>query len=684
MLNNHNRRLQVVLLLLLLAALFQLPAALAELRANWPIIRHWSDPDEQYRLLIGAELYDTLRAADKLLPAHAPVLLVTDGRDVRHAEYTAYHRALYFLAPRPVWWLSPAPSDNTWESRWWISAPLTADSVRAVAAEKGVACVLSLGETRGLGEAIATFPAGTLRQISGESGDCQRQQTVLLASQAESDEIWPLQLGLALLLILALGYFLVGISFYPAGRVESAALVWLLGAGVFSLLLFGLDRLHVSYFHQLAALSCLAGLGPLLGFARLSHPSSRQPRPLNAEEVASSDATPSAPIFPLSPRLLVPLSILILAFYLLYVILLTTGRPFTLWDSWVNWGMKARTIWLEEGITPAVYADPSRAVTLQDYPLFVPLVESWFFNWLNAADDRLAAIVFPLTYLALLVLLYSAGRRQSLPRYLALLVVIAAAQPLAGLFAGAYTDGILAAYAAVAAIYLLEWLNKGTAGALLIAAIAAGLLPWIKREGVLLLASLLAALLLVGILRPANPVGFLKPAGFLTLPNHRTRRALVALLAAAAVLAGPWLLFTAANGISNDAFLPLTPATLLANIGRLPVIAYYELKNLLHPRWLFLWPLLLLTLLTPLTPLYSSLLTPHVSRFTLHAPSSPLPAPHFTLLITPLLYITIMSFLYLFSAFVPYQQHIVSSDFRLVAQVLPLAVLWLVYHGRSA
>jgi hypothetical protein len=36
-----------------------------------------------------------------------------------------------------------------------------------------------------------------------------------------------------------------------------------------------------------------------------------------------------------------------------------------------------------------------------------------------------------------------------------------------------------------------------------------------------------------------------------------------------------------------------------------------------------------------------------------------------------------MSFLYLFSDFVPYQQHIVSSDFRLVGHVLAWVVLWL-------
>jgi hypothetical protein len=39
-----------------------------------------------------------------------------------------------------------------------------------------------------------------------------------------------------------------------------------------------------------------------------------------------------------------------------------------------------------------------------------------------------------------------------------------------------------------------------------------------------------------------------------------------------------------------------------------------------------------------------------------------------------------MSFAYVFSDFVPFQQHVVSSVDRLLAHVAPLLVLWIAYR----
>ena len=76
-----------------------------------------------------------------------------------------------------------------------------------------------------------------------------------------------------------------------------------------------------------------------------------------------------------------------------FVTILAVGRPLDVWDSWVTWGMKARTIFLEGSISPAVYGDPSRTVTQLDYPLMVPLIEAWLYGWLGVPDDRLVGIV---------------------------------------------------------------------------------------------------------------------------------------------------------------------------------------------------------------------------------------------------------------------------------------------------
>ena len=133
----------LALALVLLSGLFNQPAQFRLLvRPVFPLLRFWNQPDAQYRILLGDVPYDLLRDADAALPRDASVLLVTRGRDVRRLEYTFFHRALYFLAPRSVWWLAPAPADGTWESRWWISAPLTASAVQAVARQRQATHIL--------------------------------------------------------------------------------------------------------------------------------------------------------------------------------------------------------------------------------------------------------------------------------------------------------------------------------------------------------------------------------------------------------------------------------------------------------------------------------------------------------------------------------------------------------------
>src|SRR5262249_25485290 len=58
-----------------------------------------------------------------------------------------------------------------------------------------------------------------------------------------------------------------------------------------------------------------------------------------------------------------------------------------------------------------------------------------------------------------------------------------------------------------------------------------------------------------------------------------------------ALLAGPWGAFVAANHIVDPAFLPITLATLQANLSRWPTIVGLEWISLTNPWWSYLWPL---------------------------------------------------------------------------------------------
>jgi hypothetical protein len=153
--------------------------------------------------------------------------------------------------------------------------------------------------------------------------------------------------------------------------------------------------------------------------------------------------------------------------------------------------------------------------------------------------------------------------------------------------------------------------------------------------------------------------------------NHASRRprlGVVAVVFAAAILSGPWWVFLSWQGIANTDYLPVTFATFQTNLGRLPTIAWMELANLVSAKWAYAWPLAVIF------GLIKRRATPRAAGWTTGQTVDLLPT-------TALLYLAPMGLAYVFSAFVPYQQHIASSVHRLTAHVVALPVLWIAYHG---
>jgi hypothetical protein len=337
----------------------------------------------------------------------------------------------------------------------------------------------------------------------------------------------------------------------------------------------------------------------------------------------------------------------LLAANLALAAVLAVGRPLTVWDSWANWGVKARAIFIEGGLGAAVLSDPARAVTHLDYPLALPLLEAWVYAWLGAPDDRFAGIISWLYYLALAGLAWAGARRLGAgPNLAAAGAVAAAALPNLALLAGfAFADVPLAALALATAIYLAAWLKGGPTGALVVAAVCAGSLPWMKREGAVLLAALCVAALVTG------------------RGSRRAWLAAGALAISAAALAGPWWALTWQAGQASADFLPLSVSALAANAGRLPVVGRLILADLLSADWLYLWPV------AAATGAWWALARRQVDWF---------------LPLATLLYLAVLGAAFTLSAYAPLQQHVLSAWYRLAAHVAPLVVVWLAGAGSTA
>jgi hypothetical protein len=634
---------------LILSSLLDLPRRGAEAWASLGVTMQWHDPQRQFSLRYAPASYSLITRLDTALPRDASLLLVTSGRDIWRTEYILYHRLLYDLVSRPVWWAAPVRPDGSWKSRWWTYTPLTESALLAEAKRKESTHALLVGveETSLPGDELFRADGALLIRLDREeqqsgsggppSGDRYAQAAAPLRALGAIATIWAAGLPLTLWLRRR-GYAL--------GRSEAAGLMWMVGMGLCSIAMLLLSALGMTLQWQIPLLTGAVLSGLVLSRSLWLSKSSRSkpPTPNWQEGSDGARAVRPAEILVKSPveKAVRGLLLLLIILDLLFVAARSIGGPLHVWDSWANWAIKARTIFVEGRVTDALYEDASRMVTHLDYPLLLPLLEAWLFGWVGAADDRVVGMVTFATFLALLASLYGVLRRMGVGATLALTAcaVLATMDNVAGLASIAFAEVPLLLATTVAALHFRDWLITGNRGALLFALIGAGMLPWTKREGVLLLAALILAALLTH--------------GF-------TRRAWVGIAAlggGAALIAGPWWALMSLSGTTNSAFLPITPETLAANLPRLETILVLTWEGLTSTGFGLLWPM-------------SAVIAPVALMAGFRRREDTM------LLLFVALYLLLSLTTYLFSAFVPYEDHVISSARRLAAEVTPVLVAWL-------
>ncbi len=619
----------VALLVALLVSALQFPQRVIGFALPiLPLARLWFDADAQHALAMRPAPYAQLREANALLPTNARVLLVTDGRDARYREYVTFHRALYVLTPRAIVWVSPAPHDGTWESKW-LPAPLTAESLNEIAARHDVDYFFLLAPMPvGLrGEVVRVWHNGALvkLQTRAEGVVPARRDAVGLEGIG----------GIAVALLLISGIGALAAQFIARGyfvsSLESIAIHFVLGTGIVSLLLwFALVR-GISLEAACWILVLPAAFG-IFNMARMAW---------RARKIPSNFARP----------LWEWLALVWLTLQIFFVGWIALAQPLTYWDSWVAWGIKARTIFFTQTLSSAVHADATRSVTHLDYPLLLPLTEAFLFQWLGAADDRWIGILAVGFFLGLLASMFYGVSRLTGNRLRAWLatLVVGSLPGITLLAATMFADVPLAGFALVGTLALVEYLERENKGALGIALVSLGFLPWLKREGWILLGAVLVSMVL------------------LAPRDGRTWRAFGSVLVGALFGAGSWYVFVAAHNVSNSDFLPLTWQTFSTNLDRVPTIAGYFAGELLNAQWSFVTVLGLLAVFVYIRA--------HVTNL------ARVLAPRAIFFLAPLLYLGAMASVYLFSAYLPLSAHLASSGYRLIAQVVPLLVVWLALGG---
>jgi len=171
------------------------------------------------------------------------------------------------------------------------------------------------------------------------------------------------------------------------------------------------------------------------------------------------------------------------------------------WDGLLTWEIKARYAFLNGGSIPLEYfSDPTRTFSTPNYPLMLPMLETWIYLWIGDCDQFWVRFVFPVFYYAAALVLYLGVAHLSGKKWIGLtaaVMLMFIPFPAAGawnVFAG-YADLPLAVFYLAALVCFLRYQIEPSGIRLILLSLVAGMLPWVKREGIVLWACLMTVVL---------------------------------------------------------------------------------------------------------------------------------------------------------------------------------------------
>src|ERR1041385_4009887 len=426
--------------------------------------------------------------------------------------------------------------------------------------------------------------------------------------------------------ILSAGFgalLLIGARKWREDLAAGLALSWILGTGIVSLLVWILGFLvSGALLPGLVAIICVAL--PLLAWKASTQPaipfsSLRKPKRIE--------------LF-LGAFLAVEIAII---FYLAYVH--TLGG-----DGILNWEIKARYAYANAGVLPATYLqDSGRSFSHPEYPLAIPYTELWLYFWLGDTNQFWAKTIFPAFYAAGVILLATSSAKLSGKTWLGLgaallLFFIPQIATEGGSAIVGYADFPLSVFYLATIGYLLCACRSGDDHSFCIYAACLALLPWVKREGVILW--LVAAL-----------------CGALVIWRQKKSPLLLFALLPGLVVIVAWRFYISElQAVSSSDFLPVSLATFQANIYRLgPILSAFFSEIANTKTWSLWW------LLVAIGSGY------FVQRYR--------DARSMVLFIAVLGPIGIYAFIYIFSNWPDYLRHVGLSISRLLMHVAPLSCL---------
>jgi 4-amino-4-deoxy-L-arabinose transferase-like glycosyltransferase len=291
--------------------------------------------------------------------------------------------------------------------------------------------------------------------------------------------------------------------------------------------------------------------------------------------------------------LLAAIFISLIVFQIIYVLTDSASLPFTkidTWDAWCNYGFKAKIFFLERSIPAAKFITHETSIPHRDYPLLIPLMETYIYVFLGKIYEPFAKLFCSLFYVCLIIVFYNQlNKIQNRPLALISTFILSVIPYLLALAKSGYADLPLAFFYFVAVIYLFFGLTEPNKKFILLSALFSGFGAWTKNEGL--------ALTLVNIL-----------ILFIFLLYQRKNKSLsffifVKYLSIILLINIPWLIFKNLLFLENDIFNYTnlkTNLTFAVFATKLPVIISGITKMLLFnfKDWNIFWFFCILVILS--------------------------------------------------------------------------------------
>jgi hypothetical protein len=260
-------------------------------------------------------------------------------------------------------------------------------------------------------------------------------------------------------------------------------------------------------------------------------------------------------------------------------------RPMEAYDAVSNWGLKAKAIFQAGNIPEGFLRDPNYAVFHPDYPLLVPLLESYIYRFAGDLREASAKMIFPMFLAACVLVLFAALRRAGQTRRSCLLFsfLLVSIPYFSEQATNGYADVVVSFYFGAGSLCLYLWQTSGRGLFLALSALLTGCAALTKHEGLVL-----ACIHLVWL------AGALLCQSGSEIRGRLLRFGVYVCILAVVVM--PWYRFSRSLGLRNDVINSETVGARLNrnSLSQAGPILYHLQTQVFGPKnWNLVWILLL-------------------------------------------------------------------------------------------